>query len=177
MDLRQRKCLLRSRELESYLIPHFAIERQHASMANSYLVIQQWLLRELTHPLTTRWKLPWVARAGAWMDRGMIEQIEPLPDTWIFNCRFAALTLAMIRTSVLVAGLARYGLAQHEAGKNLAARIAYCWKARLRSVDWLPPINHRPSQKRGRFPEPNSDFNKIAGWRNSRFLKNELMLP
>ena len=44
----------------------------------------------------------------------------------------------MIRTSILVAGLARQGLAQHDACKNFAARIGYCWKARVRPVGWLP---------------------------------------
>jgi 2-polyprenyl-3-methyl-5-hydroxy-6-metoxy-1,4-benzoquinol methylase len=72
-------------ELETYLIPHFVIECQHACMANSHLVIQDWLLRELTYPNTTRWLLPWIARAAAWMDRGLIRQIEPVPDSWILN--------------------------------------------------------------------------------------------
>jgi 2-polyprenyl-3-methyl-5-hydroxy-6-metoxy-1,4-benzoquinol methylase len=72
-------------ELEDFLTPHFVIERQLACMTNSHCVMQEWLLRELSHPILTRWLLPWVARAAAWIDRELLKQNETLPNTWIFN--------------------------------------------------------------------------------------------
>jgi len=72
-------------ELEGYLSSHFVIERQVACMVRSHLVVQEWLLRELSHPRSTRLLLPWVARAAAWADNGLIQQIESLPGLWTFN--------------------------------------------------------------------------------------------
>ena len=72
-------------ELEGFLTPYFNIERQQVCLVNAHLVMQEWLLRELSHPRSTRWLLPWVARAAAWLDRGLVKQVELLPDTWVFN--------------------------------------------------------------------------------------------
>ena len=72
-------------ELEDFLASHFTIENQRVCLVNAHLVMQEWLLRELSHPRSTRWLLPWVARAAAWLDRGLVQQVKLLPDTWVFN--------------------------------------------------------------------------------------------
>jgi SAM-dependent methyltransferase len=74
-------------ELEGYLNPHFIIERQVVCMVHSHLVIQEWLLRELSHPRFTRLLLPWVARAAAWLDRGLVAEARPPSGCWLF-CMF-----------------------------------------------------------------------------------------
>ena len=80
-------------ELEGYLSSHFVIERQVVCMAISHLIVQEWLLREVSHPYSSRLLLPWVARAAAWIDRGLVQQVEMLPTSWIFKmwiCRLLA---------------------------------------------------------------------------------------
>ena len=72
-------------ELEGYLNPHFIIESQDVCMVRSHLIVQEWLLREVSNPRMTRWLLPWVARAAAWLDRGMFQKTDSLPNSWIFK--------------------------------------------------------------------------------------------
>lgn len=78
-------------ELEGFLHPYFSIERRINCMAASHLVVQEWLLRGLSHPFSTRLLLPWIARVSAWADRHMIKSEDArLPDAWIhtmWTCR------------------------------------------------------------------------------------------
>lgn len=72
-------------ELENYLAPYFKIERRRVCMAISHLVTQQWLLRGLSHPLSTRLLLPFIARLAAKWDRRLASQPNVIPGLWYFN--------------------------------------------------------------------------------------------
>jgi len=72
-------------ELEEYLEPYFRIEQRSVCMALSHLTVQEWLLRELSHPFSTRMLLPWVARAAAWMDKCLLSQAKLPPGLWLFT--------------------------------------------------------------------------------------------
>jgi hypothetical protein len=72
-------------ELETYLTPHFIIERKTVCMAFSHIVTQEWLLREVSHPLSTRLLLPWIARVAAWLDKGLAAEEKPPDGCWTFT--------------------------------------------------------------------------------------------
>ncbi|MGA2260984.1 MAG: class I SAM-dependent methyltransferase [Acidobacteriota bacterium] len=72
-------------ELESYLCRHFIVERKQPCMVMSHLVVQEWLLRELSHPRLSRLLLPCVARAAAWMDRRLLHQAELPANLWVMT--------------------------------------------------------------------------------------------
>jgi SAM-dependent methyltransferase len=72
-------------ELDEYLRPCFAIDSKRICMAMSHLVVQEWLLRELSNPRSTRFLLPWVARAAAWMDARLVAQPDLPPGVWQFT--------------------------------------------------------------------------------------------
>jgi 2-polyprenyl-3-methyl-5-hydroxy-6-metoxy-1,4-benzoquinol methylase len=72
-------------ELESYLTPGFEIERRQECMAISHLVVQEWLLRQISHPVTSRLLLPVIAWLAACWDRKMISSSDPPPGIWVFT--------------------------------------------------------------------------------------------
>lgn len=82
-------------ELEECLSEQFVVEKTLPCMARSHLVTQEWLLRQLSHPLTSRMLLPAVARLASWMDQRLIRQSETQHGMWIFTmfvCRYAGNT-------------------------------------------------------------------------------------
>lgn len=72
-------------ELENYLSADFVIERQSACLVHSHIVVMEWLLRGLSQPKSTRFLLPWVARAASWLDQGLTRRTQSLPSIWTFN--------------------------------------------------------------------------------------------
>ena len=71
--------------LEQALQKYFKIVSQRDCMAMSHLVVQEWLLRGISHPLSTRLLLPIVARMAAWMDRRMLARAQFSPGIWKFT--------------------------------------------------------------------------------------------
>lgn len=72
-------------ELEAYLSEAFVVEEHCTVMAMSHLVVQDWLLRLESHPLSTRVLLPIVARLAAMWDRKLVAETPLPPDLWLFT--------------------------------------------------------------------------------------------
>ena len=72
-------------ELEGYLHSYFNIARRRECLGVSHLVAQEWLLREISHPLTTKLMLPFVARIAAWMDARLLDEAGLSAGAWIFT--------------------------------------------------------------------------------------------
>jgi len=72
-------------ELESYMSDSFVVEDRRAVMALSHLACQEWLLRGVSHPISTGLLLPIVSRLAALGDRKLLEAPTPPPDLWIFT--------------------------------------------------------------------------------------------
>lgn len=72
-------------ELESYLCPYFEIEEERRCMAIAHLATQEWMLRELSHPRSSRFLLPWIARIAARLERQLLRQTNSFSGLWIFT--------------------------------------------------------------------------------------------
>lgn len=72
-------------ELEVYLGRHFDVIDSKGCMAMSHIVVQEWLLREISHPWSTKVILPFVIRLAAWLDGHMVRQAEFPPGMWRFS--------------------------------------------------------------------------------------------
>lgn len=72
-------------ELEEYLSPWFRLHRKMVCMAQSHLVMQEWLLRELSHPTSTKHLLPWVAKTASMWDRKLCTETTGLGGMWLFT--------------------------------------------------------------------------------------------
>jgi len=72
-------------ELEEYISPMFLLHKKTVCMALSHLVAQEWLLRELSHPASTRFLLPWVARMASTWDRELCSGTCGLSGMWLFT--------------------------------------------------------------------------------------------
>lgn len=72
-------------ELEHFLQSHFRIQRQVVCMAISHLVVQEWLLRAISHPLSTSFLLPIMARLAAKWDYTLVTREKPVPGLWSFT--------------------------------------------------------------------------------------------
>jgi len=82
-------------ELEEFLGRDFLILRKEKCIARSYLTVQEWLLRGLSHPVSTKILLPIVVRAAAWLDRRVIRSGKISSGTWVFSmfvCKSKPLT-------------------------------------------------------------------------------------
>lgn len=72
-------------DLEYYLETYFSIESQKTCMVKSHLIVQEWLLRQLSHPRSTRMLLPFIALAATWLDSKLIASQKFSPGAWKFN--------------------------------------------------------------------------------------------
>ena len=72
-------------ELEEYLRPLFVVARTSRVMAMSHLVTQEWLLRMLSHPVSTSLSLPAIAWLAAKWDTALASSEPPCPNKWLFT--------------------------------------------------------------------------------------------
>lgn len=72
-------------ELECYLDHKFKIIQQQTYMTISHLVVQEWLLRQVSQPFSSKLLLPIVARLAAYFDRKAIAYPNDLCDVWSFD--------------------------------------------------------------------------------------------
>ena len=72
-------------ELETILDKKFEVVKTRHCMAIAHLVMQEWLLRQLSHPISTRLAIPFVARLAAFMERHLLSSSELPTGRWIFE--------------------------------------------------------------------------------------------
>lgn len=70
--------------LDRFLFPYFEIESKKVFLASAHLVMQEWLLRAVSAPRSTRILLPFVARIASALDKRMIIQGAP-EGAWLFT--------------------------------------------------------------------------------------------
>jgi SAM-dependent methyltransferase len=72
-------------ELEEYLRPFFVVARASRVMAMSHQVTQEWLLRGLSHPVSTSLSLPLIAWLAAKWDTALASSEPPYPNKWLLT--------------------------------------------------------------------------------------------
>lgn len=72
-------------ELEEFLKPLFVIRRNARVMARSHHVTQEWLLRAISHPISSKLALPFIAWLAARWDRAFASQDPPVTNAWLFT--------------------------------------------------------------------------------------------
>jgi SAM-dependent methyltransferase len=74
-----------SGELESYLSKQFNVIEAKPVMTMSHLVMQEWLLREMSHPVSSKLLMPAVASLANWLDRKLARTGAASNGMWIFT--------------------------------------------------------------------------------------------
>jgi 2-polyprenyl-3-methyl-5-hydroxy-6-metoxy-1,4-benzoquinol methylase len=72
-------------ELDYFLSPYFLITQRKTCMTISHLVVQEWLLRQVSQPFSSKLLIPFVARLAAWFDQKAITYPTVLGDVWSFD--------------------------------------------------------------------------------------------
>ncbi|MDF3056768.1 MAG: hypothetical protein K0R17_983 [Rariglobus sp.] len=72
-------------ELEAYMAGIFLVQERRRCMAISHLIVQEWLLRAISHPRSSNLLLPLITRISGWLDQRLIAHPEIPAGIWTFD--------------------------------------------------------------------------------------------
>lgn len=74
-------------ELERLLSKNFTVLEVTRCMTMSHLVMQEWLLREISNPVSSKLLMPFIARLVAWIEKNNIKHLNLKKQScnWTFN--------------------------------------------------------------------------------------------